>query len=130
MLDNMESVRELRLSFDRESLGDWFGADLDPHKAGNPELMFHDKRAVECARLLAAERDASDPSAGLYGEGLTIALLRACFQGRPQKENSGLSVSVSPRLWLDVQRAFLPVEVSVFRVLHFGIPNPEFKNRP
>jgi AraC family transcriptional regulator len=47
--DNMESVRELRLSFDRKSLGDWFGPDLDPGKARNPELMFHDKRAVECA---------------------------------------------------------------------------------
>src|SRR2546426_399436 len=91
--DNMESVRELRLSFDRKSLGDWFGTDLDPGKAGNPKLMFHDQRAVECARLLAAECDASDPSMGLYGEGLTIALLSACFQGRPQKENSGLSVS-------------------------------------
>src|SRR5439155_12588972 len=31
--DNMESVRELRLSFDRKSLGDWFGTDLDPGKA-------------------------------------------------------------------------------------------------
>ena len=93
--DNMESVRELRLSFERKSLGDWFGPDLDPGKAGNPELMFHDKRAVECARLFAAECDASDPSKGLYGEGLTIALLSACFQGRPRKENSGLSVSHS-----------------------------------
>src|SRR5712691_2594345 len=72
--DNMECVRELRLSFDRKSLGDWFGTDLDPGKSGNPELMFHDKRAVECARLLAAECDASDPSTGLYGEGLTIAI--------------------------------------------------------
>jgi hypothetical protein len=53
----MESVRELRLSFDRKSLGDWFGPDLDPCKAGNPELMFHDKRAVECAQL---PRDASN----------------------------------------------------------------------
>ena len=50
--DNMESVRELRLSFDRKSLGDWFGSDLAPGKVGNPELMFHDKRAVECARLV------------------------------------------------------------------------------
>src|SRR5438132_10133940 len=108
--DNMESVRELRLSFDRKSLGDWFGTDLDPGKAGNPELMFHDKRAVECARLLAAECDASDPSMGLYGEGLTIALLSACFQGRPQKENSGLSVS-QLRLVLD----FIHEHLDLFR---------------
>ena len=113
--DNMESVRELRLSFDRKSLGDWFGTDLDPGKAGNPELMFHDKRAVECARLLAAECDASDPSIGLYGEGLTIALLSACFQGRPQKENSGLSVS-QLRLVLDFIHEHLDLSVSVFQL--------------
>jgi AraC-like DNA-binding protein len=113
--DNMESVRELRLSFDRKSLGDWFGTDLDPGKAGNPELMFHDNRAVECARLLAAECDASDPSTGLYGEGLTIALLSTCFQGRPQKENSRLSVS-QLRLVLDFIHEHLDLSVSVFQL--------------
>jgi AraC family transcriptional regulator len=113
--DNTESVRELRLSFDRKSLGDWFGPDLDPGKAGNPQLMFHDKRAVECARLLAAECDASDPGTGLYGEGLAIALLSACFQGRPQKENSGLSVSQF-RLVLDFIHEHLDLSVSVFQL--------------
>src|ERR1700741_1332754 len=113
--DNMESVREVRLSFDRKSLGDWFGMELDLGKAGNPELMFHDKRAVECARLLAAECDASDPSTGLYGEGLTIALLSACFQRRPQKESSGLSVS-QLRLVLDFIHEHLDLSVSVFQL--------------
>ena len=112
---NMESVRELRLSFDRKSLGDWFGTDQDPGKAGNPELIFHDKRAVECARLIAAECDASDPSTGLYGEGLTIALLSACFQVRPQKENSGLSIS-QLRLVLDFIHEHLDLSVSVFQL--------------
>jgi AraC family transcriptional regulator len=112
---NMESVRELRLSFDRKSLGDWFGTDQDPGKAKNPELIFHDKRAVECARLIAAECDASDPSTGLYGEGLTIALLSACFQVRPQKENSGLSIS-QLRLVLDFIHEHLDLSVSVFQL--------------
>ena len=119
--DNMESVRELRLSFDRKSLGDWFGTDLDPGKAGNPELMFHDKRAVECARLLAAECEASDPSIGLYGEGLTIALLSACFQGGPQRENSGLSVS-QLRLVLDFIHEHLDLSVSNFPACPYGRP--------
>jgi len=30
---------------------------------------------------------------------------------------------LAPRFRLNVQRAFFPVEVGVFRVLHFGIPN-------
>jgi hypothetical protein len=89
--------------------------DLDPCKAVDPELMFHGKRAVECARLLAAECDASDPSTGLYGEGFTIVLLSTCFQGRRQKENSGLSVS-QLRLVLDFIHEHLDLSVSVFQL--------------
>jgi len=59
--DNMESVRELRLSFDRKSLGDWFGTDLDPGKAGNPELMFHDKRGF-MTRERSSARDSLLPN--------------------------------------------------------------------
>ena len=48
--------------------------------------MFHDKRVVECARLLAAECDASNPSARLYGEGLTVTLPGAPASiGSPRK---------------------------------------------
>ena len=77
--------------------------------------VFHDKRAVECARLLAVECDASDPSTGLYGEGLAIALLSACFHGRPPKENSGLSVS-QLRLVLDFIHEHLDASVSIFQL--------------
>jgi AraC family transcriptional regulator len=49
--DNVESVRELRLSFDRKSLGDWFGPDLDPGRAGNPELMFRGPSVGSAMRL-------------------------------------------------------------------------------
>ena len=113
--DNIESVRELRLSFDRKSLENCLGHDLDRGRAGTPELMFQNKRAVECARLLAAECDASDPSAGLYGEGLLIALLSACFQGRSRKEKSGLSVS-QLRLVLDFIHENLDASVSLFEL--------------
>jgi transcriptional regulator GlxA family with amidase domain len=51
----------------------------------------------------------------LYGEGLTIALLSACFQGRPQKENSGLSIS-QLRLVLDFIHEHLDLSVSVFQL--------------
>jgi AraC-like DNA-binding protein len=110
--DNIESVRELRLSFDKKRLCDCLGPDLEPGNAGTPELMFQDKRAVECARLLAAECEASDPSAGLYGEGLVMALLSACFQGRSRKEKSGLSNS-QLRLVLDFLHENLSASVSI-----------------
>jgi len=111
--DNIESVRELRLSFDRNSLRACLGPDLDSRKAGSPDLMFHDERAVECARLLAAECDASDPSARLYGEGLMVALLSACFERRSRKARSGLSVS-QLRLVLDFIHENLDASISLF----------------
>jgi AraC family transcriptional regulator len=123
---NIESVRELRLSFDRKSLGDCLGPDLDEGKAGTPELMFHNRRAVECARLLAAECDASDPSAGLYGEGLMIALLSACFQGRSRKEKSGLSAS-QLRLVLDYIHENLDASVSLIELARLvGLSSSQF----
>ena len=77
--------------------------------------MFQNKRAVECARLLAAECDASDPSAGLYGEGLLIAFLSACFQGLPRNEKSGLSVS-QLHLVLDFIHENLDASISLFEL--------------
>ena len=47
--------------------------------------------------------------------GLTIALLSACFQGRPEKENSGPSVS-QLRLVLDFIHEHLDLSVSVFQL--------------
>ena len=113
--DNMESVRELRLGFDKNTLGNWLGPDLDRAKAATPELMFHDNRAVECARLLAAECDASNPSARLYGEGLTVALLSACFHRQPQEKGPGLS-AVQLRLVLDFIHENFDTSVSLFEL--------------
>ena len=113
--DNMESCA----NFASASTGNlWeIGSDasLDPGKTQEiRKLMFHDKKAVECARLLAAECDASDPSTGLYGEGLTITPPERLLRGRPQKESSGLSVS-QLRLVLDFIHEHLDASVSVFQ---------------
>ena len=89
--DSLESVRELRLSFDSRSLLESFGSDLDVVRKDIPELMFQDRRILECARLLAAECDSAEPIGGMYGEGLTLALLGALFQKRAVRESTGLS---------------------------------------
>ncbi|WP_263410613.1 helix-turn-helix domain-containing protein [Terriglobus tenax] len=89
--ENIESVRELRLSFDSKSLANLLGPDLAPARTQIPDLMFQDKRAVDCARLLAAACDAGEQSPRLYGEGLVLALLSLCFQSPPRKQGSGLS---------------------------------------
>ena len=92
----------------------------------SPAAPDRNRRAVECARLLAAECDASDPSAGLYGEGLMIALLSACFQGRSRKEKSGLSAS-QLRLVLDYIHENLDASVSLIELARLvGLSSSQF----
>jgi AraC family transcriptional regulator len=92
--DGIESVRELRLSFDLASIRDLFGEDLATGTEDLPQLMRQDERIWQCASLLANE--CASPLAGnrLYGEGLTIALLAAMFEsgaGSPPVRPLGLS---------------------------------------
>ena len=109
--DNVESVRELRLSFDRTSLLARFGADLNVATLNAPKLMFQHKRVLDCARLLATECDTTEP-VGLYGEGLTLALLGALFQTHPTRDASGLS-ALQLRLVLDFIQEHLHASVSL-----------------
>ena len=89
--DNIESVRELRLTFDCQTVRERLGPDMKLMESECPRLMFHDERILQCARLLADECDASSPSAYLYGEGLTVALLAACFQPPAKQDLHGLA---------------------------------------
>jgi len=41
-----------------------------------------------------------------------------------------LETELTPRLRLNMQCAFFPVEICVFRVLHLRITDAEFKNKP
>lgn len=116
--DHIESVRELRLSFDRNLLEERLGSDLASGKASTPELMFQNKRAFNCARLLAAECDALEPNNSLYGDGLTLALLSACFAKCHQPLTSRLS-SLQLRRVLEYLHAHLagPVSLAVLAAL-------------
>ncbi|WP_198137689.1 AraC family transcriptional regulator [Terriglobus sp. TAA 43] len=91
--DGIKTVRELRLSFDLESLGNLLGQDFPISGFDDPEVMFHETRAVECARLLAAELESVDHSESLYEQGLMLALLSACFERRGKKAATGLNAS-------------------------------------
>lgn len=97
--DNAESVREPRLSFNLKSLSEAFGTDLDPTTPDAPKLMFQHRRVLACAQMLATECDMAEPS-GLYGDGLTLALLGALFQKQNIRNTSGLSL-LQLRLVLD-----------------------------
>jgi len=110
--DNIKSVRELRLNFDIGSLANLMGEDLDATRTNVPELMFQERRAVECARLLATECDSAKPASRLYGEGLILALLSSCFQRRSDKNASGLSAA-HLRLVSDFMQAHLAASLSI-----------------
>lgn len=113
--EQVESVRELRLSFDRRALEQRFGADLDAARHELPQLMFQDGRALQCARLLAAECDSAEPLGGLYGEGLTLALLGAIFQRQPPQKATGLAPS-QLRLVLDFMHEHLEEPLSLLQL--------------
>lgn len=110
--DTIESVRELRLSFDWEALKRSLGEDLDFGKRETPMLMFQEKRALDLARMLAADCDAMAPAGDMYGEGLLLALLGVCFQREHQKAEGGLS-GAQLKLVLDYMHEYFVASVSI-----------------
>lgn len=126
--DHIDSVRELRLSFDKKSLAELLGPELDLNRAATPELMFHDHRVLACARLLAAECDSIDPVGGLYGDGLTTALLSACFL-RASESSSGLS-ALQLRRVLDFLHEHLHTSISLAELARLaGLSSSQFSRQ-
>lgn len=89
--DNVASVREIRLGFDISSLNERLRLDLDPEVFSRPRLMFQNQHALQIARLLAEDCDSLYPGGPLYGDGLTVALISACFQTPAPHAAGGLA---------------------------------------
>lgn len=68
-------LRHLDLHFDVDGLTRRFGEDLSPHTLEEPRFLCDEARLLALADLIAAECAAPDPLHGLYGDGLTLALL-------------------------------------------------------
>lgn len=82
-------MRHLDLHFDLGRLGPVEG--LDAAAATTPRLMFEDDRVQRFARLIEAACRGADGGLGLYGDGLTAALVAAVFAPQGETRRSALS---------------------------------------
>lgn len=81
--DSTRYVRDAMLTFDLPALSERTEKKLDVALTTTPRLRFVDDRIWTLVKLLADTVDDPDPSAQLYGEGLTTAVAARLF-ARPQ----------------------------------------------
>ena len=79
--DGIRFVKDATLTFDLVALGERLGADFDASAAATPRLRFSDDRLWTLVRLLSEAVNDPDPSARLYGDGLTAAIAARLFAG-------------------------------------------------
>lgn len=79
-------VKDVGLYFDVPTLEERLGTTLDTDLVSTPRLRFSDDRIWTLARLLADAVDDPDPSAQLYGDGLTAAIASQLFAKAPVSE--------------------------------------------
>lgn len=77
--DDIRFVKDATLTFDLAALSARLGTDFDATATVTPRLRFSDDRIWTLVRLLADAVNDSDPSAQLYGDGLTAAIAARLF---------------------------------------------------
>ncbi|MBX3440747.1 MAG: helix-turn-helix transcriptional regulator [Planctomycetaceae bacterium] len=92
--DDIRYVKDATLTFNLAVLGERMGTAIDTTASTTPRLRFSDDRLWSLVRLLSDAMHDPDPSAQLYGDGLTAAIAARLFADRsasiPEKV-SGLS---------------------------------------
>lgn len=92
--DSIRFVKDATLTFDLAALGERLGTAIDAAAAATPRLRFSDDRLWTLVRLLAEALDDPDPSAQLYGDGLTVAIAARLFAdstNRSRERGHGLA---------------------------------------
>ncbi|WP_165246526.1 helix-turn-helix domain-containing protein [Paludisphaera soli] len=92
--DDIRFVKDATLTFDLATLGERLGTDFDAAATATPRLRFSDDRLWTLVRLLADAVNDPDPSAQLYGDGLTAAIAARLFAGptgRSPRRGDGLA---------------------------------------
>jgi AraC family transcriptional regulator len=77
--DDIRFVKDATLTFDLAALSERLGTDFDAAATVTPRLRFSDDRIWTLVRLLADAVNDPDPSAQLYGDGLTAAIAARLF---------------------------------------------------
>jgi AraC-like DNA-binding protein len=90
---DMRFVKDAILTFDLDAIGDRLQQTLEHEVGTTPRLRFADDRLWTLIKLLTDVVDDADPSAQLYGDGLTAAIV-ARLMSRPRppaREVTGLA---------------------------------------
>lgn len=76
-------VKEATLTFDLAALRERLATEFDADTITTPRLRFSDDRIWTLVKLLSDAVSDPDPSAQLYGDGLTAAIMARLFADRP-----------------------------------------------
>lgn len=82
-------VKDATLTFDPAVLGEQLSAQLDDRVIATPRLRFSDERIWPLVKLLSEAVNDPDPSAQLYGDGLTAAIAARLFAHPPEPGADG-----------------------------------------
>jgi AraC family transcriptional regulator len=88
--DGVQTLRDLHLTFDMETLINIMGDEFDYSRLFEPQILVYEPRVTSCARLIADLCIESLPDDQLYAESLLVALLAsllvAISKNRPLAE--------------------------------------------
>lgn len=77
-------VKDATLTFDLAVLGERMASRFDSRTVSTPRLRFSDDRIWPLVKLLADAVNDPDPTAQLYGDGLTVAIAARLFAHPPE----------------------------------------------
>jgi len=82
-------VKDATLNFDLAMLGERLAAEFDADATTTPRLRFSDDRIWTLVKLLSDAVNDPDPSAQLYGDGLTAAMVARLFADPLEPDTGG-----------------------------------------
>lgn len=113
--DDVRFVKDANLYFDLEALRDRLGCAFHPDALATPRLRFSDMRLWTMVKLLADAVNDPDPSAQLYGDGLTAAIASLLF-AKPAETAVPDARALAPwqlRRVIEYMNAYLPGRIEL-----------------
>jgi len=124
-------VKDATLSFDLTVLRERLAIEFDANAIATPRLRFSDDRIWTLVRLLSDAVNDSDPSAQLYGDGLTAAIAARLFAepSRAWRERQGSAFLQLERV-VEYLDAHLPKRVDLAHLAALaGLSQSHFSGR-
>jgi AraC family transcriptional regulator len=93
---DMRFVKDATLTFDLAFIRERLATEFDAAATETPRLRFSDDRIWTLVRMLSEAVNDPDPSAQLYGDGLTAAILARLFAA-PKENGAEQGTGLAPR---------------------------------